>query len=279
MKQAGDPDPVYIAARHVLLDSLEAVHQHLGSLILVGAQAVYLQTGEAGIAVAPYTTDGDLMIDPRQLAQEPRIEEAMQNAGFSPEDDAVGIWQRSIEVEGVERSINVDLLVPESLGGKGRRAARIPPHGHRTARKVSGLEGALVDRDIFTVAALDPGDTRSFQLFVAGPAALLVAKVHKILDRLENPNRRNNKDALDIYRLLRGTTTEELAVRYRTLLSNSLSSEAAKTAVNQIPLLFGRVQAQGTRMAVAAAVPFENEDTLTASLVVLTQDLLEALSN
>jgi len=156
MKQAGGPDPVYIAARHVLLDSLEAVEKHLDSLILVGAQAVYLQTGETGIAVAPYTTDGDLMIDPRQLGQKPRIEVAMRKAGFNPEKDSVGIWQRTIEVDGVERSIHVDLLVPESLGGEGRRAARIPPHGHRTARKVSGLEGALVDRDVFTLAALDP---------------------------------------------------------------------------------------------------------------------------
>jgi len=278
MNRAGGLDPIYIAARHVLLDSLEAVEQHLDSLILVGAQAVYLQTGEAGIAVAPYTTDGDLMIDPRQLKNEPRIEVAMRNAGFSPEENAVGIWQRTIEMEGVNRNINVDLLVPESLGGQGRRAARIPPHGRRTARKVSGLEGALVDRDVFTVAALDPGDPRRFQLFVAGPAALLVAKVHKILDRVDNPDRRNNKDALDVYRLLQGTTTEELVGRFRTLLADPMSSVVAQVTARKLPQLFGREQAAGTRMAVAAAVPFENEETLAASLVVLTQDLLEAIS-
>ncbi len=124
MKSAGGLDPIYVAARRVLLDSLEAIEEHLSSLILVGAQAVYLRTGEADVAVPPYTTDGDLAIDPRQLRLEPLIEAAMQNAGFSLAKNAVGIWQSSVEVEGVARTISVDLLVPESLGGGGRRAAR-----------------------------------------------------------------------------------------------------------------------------------------------------------
>lgn len=278
MRKAGVPDPIYIAARLVLLDSIEAVQRHLASLILVGAQAIYLQTGESGIAVAPYTTDGDLVIDPRQLADEPHIDEAMRKAGFIPELNAVGIWHKTLEVGGVRRNISVDLLVPELFGGQGRRAARIPPHGRRTARKVTGLEGALVDRDLVQVAALDPGDPRRFDLSVAGPAALLVAKIHKIIDRLESPDRRNNKDALDIYRLLRGTTTEELALRLQILLSDPVSSGPSQTAASQLPKLFGREQAPGTRMAVDAAVPFENEETMRASIVVLTRDLLDALS-
>ena len=39
---AGEPDPLYVAARHVLLDALEAIEPHLSALVLVGAQAVYL---------------------------------------------------------------------------------------------------------------------------------------------------------------------------------------------------------------------------------------------
>jgi hypothetical protein len=278
MKSAGGLDPIYVAARHVLLDSLEAIKEHLSSLILVGAQAVYLRTGEADVAVPPYTTDGDLAIDPRQLNLEPLIEEAMQNAGFSLAKNAVGIWQRSVDVEGVARTINVDLLVPESLGGRGRRAARIPPHASGTARKVSGLEGALVDRDQFTIMALDPADQRRFELLVAGPAALLTAKIYKLLDRVDSTDRRSDKDALDVYRLLRATATDDLANRFRTLLTDPLSAAVAETAVGQLPQLFGGVNATGTRMAVSAAVPLENEETLAASMVALTEDLLEALT-
>lgn len=64
----GAPDPLYVAARGALLDALGALREHLPSIVLVGAQAVYVHAGEADIAVAPFTTDGDLAIDPRTLA-------------------------------------------------------------------------------------------------------------------------------------------------------------------------------------------------------------------
>lgn len=56
---SGAPGPLYAKAREVLLDALEALGPHRSSLVLVGAQAIYLHTGEADIAVAPFTTDAD----------------------------------------------------------------------------------------------------------------------------------------------------------------------------------------------------------------------------
>ncbi len=100
MRIFGDPDPLYVAARCVLLDALEAVEQHLDALTLVGAQAVYLQTGDADLAVSPYTTDGDLAIDPARLGPEPLIEVSMERAGFRLLEGAVGIWQVHVDVEG-----------------------------------------------------------------------------------------------------------------------------------------------------------------------------------
>ena len=44
--------PEYVAARRVLLDALEALTDHLPSLILVGAQAVYHHTGDADLLTA-----------------------------------------------------------------------------------------------------------------------------------------------------------------------------------------------------------------------------------
>lgn len=46
-------------ARRGLLDALEAHEKHRDALVLVGAQAIYFHTGEADVALAAYTTDGD----------------------------------------------------------------------------------------------------------------------------------------------------------------------------------------------------------------------------
>jgi len=273
----GDPDSLYVAARRVLLDALEAIKPHLSALVLVGAQAVYIHAGEADLAVAPYTTDGDLALDPARLEPKPLLEVSMERAGFSLREGAVGIWQESVDVEGVTRTVTVDLLVPESMGGPGRRAARIPPHAKRVARKVAGLEGAMVDRDLHKIGALDPSDKRQFELMVAGPAALIVAKVHKITDRQGDDDRMSDKDALDVYRLLRAVPTQDLAQRFRRLLAESLSRRVAEAARTQLPQLFGRINAPGTQMAVRAAHPLENGETLAASLAALMEDLLRAL--
>jgi hypothetical protein len=70
-------DELYVMARSVLLDALEALGSHRDAIVLVGAQAVYLRVGEADLAVAPFTTDGDLAVDPAVLAQIPPLEEAL----------------------------------------------------------------------------------------------------------------------------------------------------------------------------------------------------------
>jgi len=84
---SGAADPIYIAARTVLLDALEALADHRASLVLIGAQAIYLHTGEADVAVAPYTADGDLALDPRQLGRDPALETALRAKGFSRKRD------------------------------------------------------------------------------------------------------------------------------------------------------------------------------------------------
>jgi len=87
-------DELYILARRVLLDALDAIGTHRGAVVLVGAQAIYLRVGEAAdLAVAPFTTDGDLAIDPAVLAEVPPLEQALMAAGFLPKSkDSVGIW-------------------------------------------------------------------------------------------------------------------------------------------------------------------------------------------
>jgi hypothetical protein len=43
----GEHDPLYVEARRVLLDAAEALLTDLDSLVLVGAQAIHLYTGDA----------------------------------------------------------------------------------------------------------------------------------------------------------------------------------------------------------------------------------------
>ena len=70
----GEPDPLYVRARGALLDAADALAVHLDSIVLVGAQAVYLHTGGADLfdAAAPYTTDADFAIGPADLADAPQ---------------------------------------------------------------------------------------------------------------------------------------------------------------------------------------------------------------
>lgn len=265
------PDSEYGAARRVLLDALEALADHRDALILVGAQAIYQHTGEGDLAVAPYTTDGDIALDPAALGSEPKLEEAMRRAGFRLDDQQPGIWFGA-------GSIEIDLLVPESVSGGGTRGARLGDHGKRAARKARGLEAALVDNAPSEISALEESDRRVFAVAVAGPAALLVAKLHKLADRRGAAGRSDDKDALDVLRLLRATKTDDLARVCRSLLEDSRSNEATADAVDHLRTLFADgPDADGCQMAARAAAPLDDPATIAASAAALAADLIAAL--
>jgi hypothetical protein len=277
MKTSGDAlDPLYVAARTALLDALEAVSPHLDAVILVGAQAVYVHAGDGDLQVAPYTTDADIALDPERLGATPLLEEALGHAGFvRASKDDVGAWTKRIAIERDSVPVVVDLLVPDSVGGDGRRAARIPPHDKRAARKVVGLEGALVDRDVHRLSSLDGVDGRGFDIAVAGPGALLVAKSFKIIERADD--RRSDKDALDVLRLLRATPTADLANRLSRLQADPRSASVTAVGLEHLATLFGESNRLGCEMAARAASPFERPETIAASAAALMQDLLREM--
>jgi hypothetical protein len=252
---------------------------HRDAMVLVGAQAVYLRVGDADLAMAPYTTDGDLVIDPAILAEIPPLEGALREAGFFPKaQDSVGVWLTTRTTsQQVTVNIAVDLLVPASVKpGAGRRAARLAGHDTRAARIVRGLEGALVDTDVMRLTALDAGDARAVDVRVAGPAALLVAKVHKIEDRTGS-NRASDKDALDVLRPLRGTETEDLAARYMTLLRDARSADAGRRGLALLTGQFASHRDVGVEMAIRSAGIVGNAEEIGAQFEALVGDLLAAL--
>ena len=273
----GGLEDLLVRARSALLDACEALAEQRDSIIVIGAQAVYLRTKNALVAVAEATKDSDLALDPRTLNHSPLIEDAMRSGGF--ELDATtnqpGAWLSP-------SGIPVDLMVPESLaggGGKSARGARIPPHNKKFARRARGLEAAVVDNELMIVASLDPADDRSFRVKVAGSAALMIAKAHKISDRSEGaPERLLDKDAHDIYRILVAVPTEELARDFARLSGDGLAGETTEQAVDLLrehfaegPTAFGSMMAGRTEEGVG------DPETVALQTSILASDLLDSL--
>lgn len=277
MNLPGEVDSLYVLARRVLLDALEALGIQRRALILVGAQAIYLHTGPAGLAIPEYTTDADIGIDPQFLSDNPRLEDAFQEAGFRPAGTNVGSWLAKRRLSGKEIEVMVDLLVPATVGGSGRRGARLGVHGSKVARKVKGLEATLVDKSEKTILSLESSDKRRYRVAVAGPAALLVSKLHKIGDREGDQNRLTDKDALDVLRLLRNVPAEALASTFRGLYTDVVAGGVSREAIELLDHFFSKPNSVGSQMAARAAAPLEVSDTTAASCSVLAGDLLKIL--
>jgi len=259
-----DEDELNQAARKVLLDALIALEGHREALTVVGAQAVYLRTIDAAISSASYTSDGDISIDPDVLGEQPLLEEAMHAAGFTLKLDKngeqqVGLWERTEQVGELEVGVEVDLLVPENLapGPKKKRRTEMPPHDGWAAKKVPGLEVAAVDRSLMTISSLTPHDARSVEAYVAGPAALLVAKAYKLHERIIDAekgkaNRLSAKDAGDVYRIMATVPPRQVKDAFDTLCKDPRVGAVATEGLHLLRQLFGGAATPGTELAIQA---------------------------
>lgn len=276
-------DEAYVEARRVLLDAIEALADHRDALVLVGAQAVYLRTQDLVLPTAPYTTDGDIALDLRRLGPSPSLGAAMGSAAFRLDPWTTshrrnpGQWWAQIQVGGLDHETSVDLLVPASDAPPGgTRGVRLPDHGNSAARKVAGLEAAIWDHDVLEIGALDGADCRRFDVSVAGVAALLVAKAHKLADRVQDgahPGRLDAKDAADVYRLVVATPRVDLIAGMERLLSIDEAAPATLLALQHLRGLFGRRRAEGIRLASMALAGAVDEMQVVGVLVAMTRDL------
>jgi hypothetical protein len=275
MSRPGDAD-VLVAARSALLDALDALREQRDALVLIGAQAIYLHTGGAPVALGEATKDSDLAVDPRALGDSPLLDEAMQRAGFHRNltEPQPGSWLSP-------RGVPVDLMVPAALAGSGgRRGARIPPHGRHATRRTPGLEAAVVDHSPMTITALDPEDSRSAEIEVAGPAALLVAKLHKLGERQDRPERLLDKDAHDIYRLLVATDTSAVSSTLAGLRGDELAGAPTTEAIAYLEQLFASgPEALGSTMAGRAEELVGDPNVVRAAVAALASDLIAALGS
>lgn len=197
----------------------------------------------------------------------------MEGAGFVLTYEP-GIWEARFMRPGFDDEIvvPVDLIVPVELAPKaGRRAVRLPgQHGKTTARKSPGLAGAVVDNGPVDLVSLEDGDPRTTTVNVAGYGALLVAKLHKLGDRVATPQRLQAKDAGDIYRLFDAVAPDEMTEILQVLLNDQRSSVTTSKALAYFDQLFTTSSAIGVRLAVEALRGVLPESTVAAALASYT---------
>lgn len=132
---------------------------------------------------------------------------------------------------------------------------------------------------VVSIRALESTDPRAFDVAIAGPAALLIAKAHKIAERVaEREHRRlEDKDALDVLRLLQATETAALAATVNVLLHADVAREVTREALDILRDQFTDARAAGPQMAARAAGTLASPDVIAASCAALASDLLDAI--
>jgi hypothetical protein len=206
---------------------------------------------------------------PGDLADSPLLGDALAASGVTPRVHPGG-W---LSPDG----IYVDIMVPEALAGPGTRGARLGPHGKRAARRAKGLEGALIDRQRHTIASFDPSDQRTQEIWVAGPAALVVAKLIKIGERFDAQDRVRDKDALDLFRLLQAVPTDQLAAGLVLVSDDPTARDVTAEALAVLIELFTTADGTGIEMTIRAAGTPAASETIRASMVILATDLIDAM--
>jgi len=262
-----------IRSRRLLIDAVYALSMFKDAITVVGAHAVHEWVKETwGPVDMEATRDADITINPSFIADNPSILETLKNIGLEPAlQDRPGIY--GLEGESnlpLEARTTFDILVPESYAGGGNRAARIPGQKNTAGRAV-GLELSLWDKHLRKLATIDE-PIKDAEVFIAGPAALLVAKAHKIHERLEQvmkrPDRLRPKDSGDIALLM--MVSDPVEVR-QTMNNNATAhpetAEVIRSAANWLVEMYSdSTQVSVTRQQAAdsLAARFDENDVFTA---------------
>lgn len=254
----------------MLLDCLELLAAQSDALVLVGAQAIYLQTPSSDSGLPASTTDGDLAIDPDLLFENPDLAATLEAAGFTPHTSP-GRW---FSPEGVP----IDLMVPSgALPTSSRRTAPLTGQGSATASRSSGLELALHDNSRMELRALDPRDTRVAVVKLANPAALIVAKLIKLGEWMSNtrPDRILAKDASDVLRVLCYNDALAFGKSLRTSVGAGFGFGTIGIAIDFLRAQLALRTSPMIELAVEYHRPFETGAQITISFCTLAQRMID----
>lgn len=234
-----------IEARRGLCDALDALSGHRAALVVVGSHAVHERTKHLRL-VSTDTKDSDLAVVPSLLGDDPKIEPAMRAAGFKPLGEFTdhprhsryvhrpGLWGKGFDDTGAPID-QVDLIVPEAMSGGGRRAPRaVQGHGPKAVSMAAGLELAAVDHDLMPIESFDDYSVRD--TLVAGYAALICAKAHKIGERVLDRDRTGRdrvraKDGGDVWRLMAASNPGEVTRTLTNLTTHPTVGPVARTGL------------------------------------------------
>jgi hypothetical protein len=141
------------------------------------------------------------------------------------------------------------------------------------------MEAALIDKRVMVISALDPRDLRQSSIAVAGPAALLVSKLHKIRERLgeRRKHRLDDKDALDVLRLLQAIPTSVFVGTLLELLIHEITKDVTRESLEALEELFSGTRSAGAEMAARAAGDLVAPEQIGESCAILTTELMTAL--
>lgn len=263
-------DEGFVLARSTLLDTLEVLADHRDAVIVVGAQAVYLHA-PGGLAMPQLTLDADLLLDTDVLGMAPNISATLEGAGYLSGDQP-GAWTSP-------GGVHVDLMTAHDLSDGGRRSAALRGHPGSVARRTAGLEVAVIDNEQVSIDAIGPGDARSIVASVAGPAALVVAKLTKIRERLEDGGRRDRvlpKDAGDLLRLLRMCDAEAMGVRLAEVATDHRVAPAVSRAIGWARRDISLASSELVRLTTLAAQGTEPDRAIDGAMRTLLRLLLDS---
>jgi hypothetical protein len=239
------------AAYSVLIEIIRVLGEYRDNIVLIGGwvpQFLFQNEDE------PHTgsIDIDLALDHRQITDESykSIHELLLDSGYRQGKQPF-IFHRTVELEGTEVSVQVDLLSGEYQGtGKSHRHQRIQ---EIRARKVRGCDLAFNNPIELTIEGNLPGGAKdSVVIKVASIVSFLIMKAIVLDDRLKE------KDAYDIYYCLKqySDKLDDLVTEFKPHLENGLIQEGlAKLAKN-----FETVDHTGPKFVAAFEEVTDQED-------------------
>ncbi|MDR1851309.1 MAG: hypothetical protein LBR21_01455 [Propionibacteriaceae bacterium] len=186
--------------------------QHRDALTVIGGQAVLLQTHDR-FGLNLETQDSDFAVNPALIADRPRLEDLLVEAGFVPRNPSrPGLWGRmpvevlvpggGTRIDYLEKvDLDVAFAFTENTNPKRRSVAKMKGHGKTATSSATGLELATLDRDLLPVPGIGP-EQPIVEAWVASKTALLVAKSYKVGERLQIGRAFDDKDLADIFLLL-----------------------------------------------------------------------------
>ncbi len=132
-----------------------------------------------------------------------------------------------------------------------------------------------------TVSALDPADSRSVTVAVAGVPALMVAKAHKLHDRSERgrPDRLSDKDAGDVFRMMQRAPARTVGATLAELAQHPVAGPPTAAAVDYLDELFGRRGRAGIEMAARSfgeAIPLARIEAVSIAYIAALHDALSS---